>query len=502
MASTPPVGPDTAPSNPPAPNDVRAFDRPMVSSMAWTGAVKWSLAVFTWIATIIVARLLLPEDYGLIGMAGILIGLIAIFSEFGLGITIVTLRDLTRTQIAQLNGLAVVLGAVSVGLCALLAIPAGSFFRAPALPLVIVVLSASFLISSLRLVPAALLQRDLQFRTLALIEGAQGLIQSVTTIALAWSGFGYWALVFGPIVGQLVATTLVLSRRRAAMRIPRRRTLGPALTFTRHQITGTLAWYAYSNSDFLIAGRVLGQASLGVYSIAFTLARAIPEKVSTLVVRVTPAFFSAVQSEPAALRRYLLRLTEYLAMVTFPALAGLALVAGDVVQLIGPQWEAAVLPLRLLAIYAAFEGVLQLVSRVLTATRRSRFLMYDGLALAVIMPLGFLVGARWGVSGIAAVWLVLYPATRIPALRAMREMTGLGIGQYLAAYRPAVAGCVGMAVVVLGLQQLMPAWDLLPRLVAQALVGAAAYAAVIGAVFPDRVRGLRDLLRQFRGSAA
>jgi O-antigen/teichoic acid export membrane protein len=503
MASIPPVGPDTPPPDPPAPPaDLRALDRPMVSSMAWTGAVKWSLALFTWVATIIVARLLAPEDYGLIGMAGILIGLIAIFSEFGLGITIVTLRDLTRTQIAQLNGLAVVLGVISVGLCALLAMPAGSFFRAPALPLVIVVLSGSFLISSLRLVPAALLQRDLQFRTLALIEGAQGLIQSVTTIGLAWSGFGYWALVFGPIVGQLVATTLVLSRRRAAMRVPRRRSLGPALTFTRHQITGTLAWYAYSNSDFLIAGRILGQASLGVYSIAFTLARAIPEKVSTLVVRVTPAFFSAVQSDPAALRRYLLRLTEYLAMLTFPALAGLALVAGDVVQLIGPQWEAAVLPLRLLAIFAAFEGVLQLVSRVLTAVRRSRFLMYDGLALAVIMPLGFLVGSRWGVGGIAAVWLVLYPVTRIPALRVMRAMTGLGIGQYLAAYHPAVVGCIGMAATVLGFQQVMPDWDLLPRIAAQTLTGAAAYAAVIGAVFPDRIRELRDVLRQFRGPAA
>jgi teichuronic acid exporter len=470
----------------------------MVRSVAWTGAVKWTMALFTWVATIIVARLLTPDDYGLVGMAAILLGLLTILTEFGLGITVVTLRDLTHTQISQLNGLSVLLGFLAALLCLLLAVPAGAFFRAPELPLVIIVLSGSFLISSLRTIPASLMQRDLAFKALALTEGGYGLVQGGATITLAWLGLGYWALVLGPIIGQFIYTVAVLAQRRHAFAVPRRQQLGTALSFTRHQLTGSVAYYSYSNADSLIVGRLLGSAYLGVYTISFMLARAIPEKVSALVGRVTPAFFSAVQDDPAALRRYLLKLTEYLSLLMFPAMAGVAVIASDIVAVIGPQWSEAVTPLRVLAVFAAFEGVLQLVHRVLTARRRSRFLMYDGLALAVIMPLGFLVGSRWGVTGVALTWMAVYPLTRVPALRVVCRETGLRMAEYLRAYLPASAGCGVMILALVMVQPALAAWPLAARLGVQVLLGAAVYVVFIAALYPDRVRGLRQLAAHLR----
>src|SRR2546425_8629430 len=105
------------------------------------------------------------------------------------------------------------------------------------------------------------------------------------------------------------------------------------MTFSRHIIVGRLAWYVYSNADFLVAGRILGKVALGLYEVGWNLANVPIEKITSLVGQVTPAVFSAVQRDHAALRRYLLRVTEGLALITFPASLGLALVAPDFVLL-------------------------------------------------------------------------------------------------------------------------------------------------------------------------
>src|SRR3989442_12666108 len=95
---------------------VAALDRSLVRGVAWTGAANWAGQLVAWASTLIVARLLTPEDYGLVGMASIYLGLITLVSEFGLGSTVITLRDLSEEQVAQLNGLALLIGA---GSCAL-----------------------------------------------------------------------------------------------------------------------------------------------------------------------------------------------------------------------------------------------------------------------------------------------------------------------------------------------------------------------------------------------
>src|SRR5207249_9080683 len=108
-----------------------------------------------------------------------------------------------------------------------------------------------------------------------------------------------------------------------------------------------LCWYASANADFLMAGRILGKAALGLYNVGWTLASVPVDKVATLVGQVTPAFFSAVQTDRAAIRRYLLGITEGIALITFPISLGLALVARDfVLVVLGSKWQASIAPLQ------------------------------------------------------------------------------------------------------------------------------------------------------------
>src|SRR5687768_13503317 len=137
----------------------RELDRALVRSIAWNGAAKWTSQAFTWISTVAVAHLLAPSDYGLVGMATVFTSFVAMLSEFGLGTAIVTLRDLDRRQIAQLNGLSMLIGVAACLISLAAAKPLGRFF-APEVTLIVMVLSVTFVVGALRVVPNALLQRE------------------------------------------------------------------------------------------------------------------------------------------------------------------------------------------------------------------------------------------------------------------------------------------------------------------------------------------------------
>src|SRR5689334_14541320 len=149
---------------------------------------------------------------------------------------------------------------------------------------IVLVLSPTLLMASLQTVPAALLQRDMQFKLLAGIDGLQAFVSSSTTVVLALLGFGFWALIVGQIVGTMSFTAgLVIATRQRFAR-PILAQVREPLTFGWHVIATRFAWYVYSNADFAIVGRVLGKTALGAYSFGATLASIPVEKITSLVV--------------------------------------------------------------------------------------------------------------------------------------------------------------------------------------------------------------------------
>src|SRR5438093_4108383 len=391
--------------------DIRTLDRSLVQGIAWTSGAKWAGQLLGWASTLIVARLLTPADYGLVGMAAIYLGLITVLSEFGLGTAVLAVRELSVEQLNQLNGLAVLLGLASLLASCIVAIPLGRFFHAPQLPLVVVAMSTTFVITSFKTVPLALLQRDLRFKTLAFIDLSQALVLAISMVGFAVAGFRYWTLVCGGVLSALISTGAILRLRRAPLAWPRRTSLKPAITLSSNVLISRLCWYASSNADFLVAGRILGKAALGFYNVGWTLANVPVDKVTALVGQVTPAVLSTVQTDPAALRRYLLRITEGIALITFPLGLGLALVAQDfVLVVLGSKWSATIAPLRLLAAYAAFRSIIPLLPTVLHTIRDTRFEMWNMVAAAVVMPTSFyLCGQRWGTVGLAVAWVLVDP---------------------------------------------------------------------------------------------
>jgi O-antigen/teichoic acid export membrane protein len=492
----------TAAGPPPAPVlDTRDLDRSLVRGVAWTGAVKWLSQVFTWVGTILVARLLTPEDYGLVGMATVYLGFTALLTEFGLGSAIVALRELGDHEIAQLNSVAVLIGAAAMLVSCGVAWPLAAFFRAPELRVIVIVLSSGFLIDSLRTVPNALLTRELRFKALALLEGAKAIGTLAITIALAAAGAGYWALVAGGVAGSVFWTAAILSRRRHPFARPRFSVLRSSLAFSTQIIIERVSWYAYSNADFLIAGRLMGKAALGNYTTAWTLASLPGEKIMSLFWRVMPAVFSAVKTDLAALRRYVLLMSEGLALALFPATVGLALVAPEfIVALLGDQWTGAIVPLRLLCAYATMHMISTVLPHVLIVTNQVRFATKLALAAVLTLPPAFwLFGRTWGVAGIAAAWLVVYPFILFALFRRAFRTIALRPRAYFDALWPAISTTVIMTLAIVGGRALIPAtWPVGVRLSVMVALGAATYAGVALLAHGARLRALAAMLRAAR----
>jgi PST family polysaccharide transporter len=481
----------------------RALDKALVGGVAWTAGVKWISQVLTWGMTLIVARLLKPSDYGLIGMAAIYLTFVQLFSEFGLATAVITMRDLSDDQLSQLNSVSLLTGLAGFAVSGLLAIPIAKFFRAPHLRLVIVVMSTAFLISAFSVVPNALLRKEMRFKVLAVIEGLRGLTQAITTLILAYLSFGYWALVLGILSFSLALTVLTLTWKRQRFAWPRWSMIRRVLIYSRHIVVGQLSWAFYDNSDFIIAGRVLGDASLGNYSIAWTLAHAPLEKLTNLVNQVAPSIFAAVQTDRPALRRYLRNISGALSLVIFPAVLGMTLVANDFVRVaLGQKWIGVVLPLELLTLHALLRSNVILLTPLLNVVGEERFSMWNSILMLVVLLPSFYIGSHWGIGGIAGIWVFVYPLLTLPLFARLLRKIQMPVGEYLSAFWPALSGCILMSIAIEMFKRSRNAgWPLYLDLVLEILIGATVYVLALALMHRNRLNAFFGLIKNLRGQA-
>jgi len=477
--------------------DKDLLDNALVQGIAWTSGVMWVAQVLSWVSTVFTARLLEPSDYGVISIAIAYLGLLTLVNEFGLGTAVVTLRELDREHISQINTLAVIIGIGCFAVSYLMADPLSNFFGDARLRWVIFVMSASFLISAFKNVPASLLEKELRFKSLALIEGTQILVQSLCTLAFAYSGLAYWALALGWLVGAAWSTSWVLLKRRPGFARLRLSSLREVFSFSRNVSIGRISWYVYTNADFIVAGKFLGGAALGAYTFAWSLANIATNKVTARVGKVTPAFFSAVQHDNAALRRYLLIITEGLAMITTPVTFGLFLIADDFVLLVlGDHWRAVITPLRLLLIYASCRSITTFPPQILNVKGKSQFVMVNNLIGAVLLPIMFYAGSFWGTVGIASAWLIWFPLIALPVFQQVFRVIELSPLAYFNALRPAVTASVTMALSMLVVKYMMASDEpVQERMILSIIAGAGAYSAAVFLFYREKVKNYLEVLR-------
>jgi PST family polysaccharide transporter len=432
-------------------------------------------------------------------MAMVPIGLARLIEDLGLDAAIVQNKFLTSNQIAALGGLAVLVG---IGLMVLYTVFAGAiadFYDEPRVAGIIRTLSLVFVLDALQIVPRALLQKELRFGILAIVNGAQ-LISSALILALcAYLGLSYWALVLNHVLGNSLIVLLLFVFRRHPIGWPRHwQELAQSVRFGASMLIARIAWYGYSNADQAFLGRAAGADALGAYGFSMTFARVPVDEVSSLSGKVVPGIFSAVQNSARKLTRYLLMITEATSYVTVPATVGLALVATDFVPIaLGPQWYASILPLQILAVYACTVSITTLWSHILIWTGHANLNMFLNLfALAVLVP-AFYFGSKFGIEGVALALAICYPITLVPNFWFMKRIIKLPFRRFLICLAPAFVSAALMAATVTIIRDFVTQeWTVLSRFSLCVAVGAATYLMALFGLFGIRVARICRTIRR------
>jgi O-antigen/teichoic acid export membrane protein len=476
------------------PHNRQQGDRTLRSAFHWSALAKWGSQALSSVVMLVLARLLTPADFGLIGMAALITGLVTLITDGAFDGAILSHRYTGGDHLRQLNTLACIVGVIGTLSVALVRQPVAIFFGADHLRGLLALMALGVLINSFRTVPTALLLRDLQFRTLSVLELSQTGVQMSSSLLLAYLGWGYWSIALGSLLGAGFSTIVSLSIRPCGFSYPNIAALRFDLSISGQLLLTRLAWYVYSNADFFVAGRRLSSEDLGLYSMAWSIATLPVEKFSSIATRVTTGVFSTLASRPAELRRYLRLVTEGLSMVVFPLTIGLAVVSQPLtVALFDPRWRPLARPLALLALYGTLRSVVVLWPPILLFRGGARFTMWHSVAAALVCPACFLYGSSWGITGIALSWVLIYPPLAgIMFVRTMRAID-MSFVEFCAALAPASAASAVMCAVLLLMMTYVP-WQQSTLVAVGGLIacGGIVYAAVLWLYSGKR---LREILR-------
>ncbi|HEX7556379.1 MAG TPA: lipopolysaccharide biosynthesis protein, partial [Leptolinea sp.] len=324
----------------------------------------WNYLSFTagkllnFITTMILARLLLPEQFGLVGYCTIAIQYIDIINTAGINNALIARKD----KIEEASNAAIVInicmGVISFGIAWMIAPLIADFFNAPEVTNLFRVLSVVLVIDGFGLVPDTLIQRSLRFQTMVIPNVSRTFAKGATSIVLALLGWGPWSLIWGQIAGEIVAVILcwILVNWHPTWKFDWQVTK-ELMQYGSHIIIIGFAGAIHSNVDYIIVGRVLGSAALGYYTMAYRLPELAIGSFNSVVSGVLFPLLSRTQSDIEALRKFYFRYVRYLSLITFAIGTGLMLVAKLFVEdFLSNKWEPTIFPMSLIAIALAISS--------------------------------------------------------------------------------------------------------------------------------------------------
>jgi PST family polysaccharide transporter len=451
----------------------------------------------------VLARLLTPKDFGLVGMVTAFTGVLTLFRDFGLSSAAIQRPTVTQEQLSTLFWINLLVGAVLAVLSVALAPFIAVFYHEPRLIGITDVLALGFLFNAAGVQHSALLQREMRFTALAVINTIGLIIGTAIAIGGARAGSGYWALVIMTVTMPLVSTVGFWLATAWIPGAPRRRSgirsmvhFGGAIT-----LNGLVAYIA-TNCDKILLGRFWGVDALGMYGRAYQLVNIPTDNLNQAAGEVAFSALSRLQDDPQRLRNYFLKGYSLVLALTVPITFACALFASDItLVLLGPKWIAGAPILRLLAptilVFAIANPLFWLLSS-LGLVKRSLKMSF---VIAPVMVGSYLIGLPYGPQGVAFAYSAGMMLWILPLIAwAVRGTTVSVRDILLTVFRP-LASSIVAAVVAFGVHSLCG--QLLPPFARLAFESVALFVTfALMLLFATGQKTLYlDLLRGLKGSS-
>jgi O-antigen/teichoic acid export membrane protein len=458
----------------------------------------------------IMARLLDPTDFGLVGMVTAFTGVLNLFRDFGLSTATVQRENVTNEELSTLFWINVLVGVV-LAACALIFSPfVVRIYHEPRLLGVTMVMSLGFLFNALGVQHSALLQRHLRFTALAIINVVSLVVSTIVAVVMAKMGFGYWALVAQTVtlpltitIGVWIAAAWAPGMPRYGEQIRSMMKFGGTLT-----LNGLVVYIGY-NMDKVLLGRYWGAEDLGLYGRAYQLINIPTDNLNQSVGEVAFSALSRVQNDRPRLRNYFLKGYSLVLAMTIPITIMSAFFATDLIHvLLGPKWDSAIPIFRLLAPTILIFAMINPLAWLMFALGMVGRSLKVALVLAPVVMFGYLVGLKYwdkigmhnGPEGVALGYSAIMALWAIPHIAWCVRDTGVSLRDILVTVsKPLFSGLAG-AVVALAIHHVcVPLMSAFPRVVIAGVVLLATYLGMLFYVMGQKALYM-DVMKGFRKS--
>jgi O-antigen/teichoic acid export membrane protein len=458
-----------------------SVERQAFVGASWLALFRFTSQIFSWTATILVARMLEPADYGLMEMAVIIPGYAMKLSELGLGPAIIQKSQTTQKELSSVFWFSVLIALALSSVCYSIAPLTAWIFNEPRLLVLTQVVSVLFLLQSLQVVPSNLLKKKLDFKKVGQIEISAVIISSATMLVTAKLGGGVWTLIGGFIA--LASSQLIFTFASVKWLPSFHYHFREVKSYLRFGILvslqGTL-FYVYDKSDKFFAGRAWQPTTLGQYSLALQLAQLPSEKITVLINHVAFPTFSLLASDHDRFRNVYLKTVNICATLVFPLFVGGYMVGRDLVQvLLSDKWAPIGRIFEFLCLAQIMVSLNAINSFVHNAQGRASWSSINTAVCAILVPLSFFLAVPYGLEAALIPWFTTYVVLAVAWIAITIKKIGITPGDYLKGLSIPFAATVTMAIAIEFVSILGSSYfntmGRLPGLAIKCAIGASAY---------------------------
>jgi PST family polysaccharide transporter len=468
------------------------------SNTRWVLLSQGARVVSQLVSMTVLARLLSPDAYGLMALAAIVTNMAYLFRDMGTAAALIQSKDVSPTMASTVYWTNLALGLL-IGLAIICAAPlTAHIFHEPQLATVLCMLAIVFPLTGASVVHQALLERESKFSVVAGAEVVASLAGLGAALLLAWRGAGVFSLVAQMIVATLVTSAIIVLRSTfRPMRHWNRAEFKSIARFSGNLSMFNVVLYISRNADSMVVGRILGAVVLGAYSMAYRLMLFPLQNMTYVVARVLFPVMSRSQGSVTEVANLYLRSLGFIAFLTAPLMAGLfALREPFVHVMLGNRWQASVALLGWLAPVGFIQSLVSSTGTVLMARGSTGLMLRLGLVGAVLQVGAVVVGAQWGIEGVAAAYLAASLVNALPALYFSTRLINIPFGTLMACIAPSIGAALLMVGVLrlsgpLVAQATPHEWLLL---LVQVLIGIIVYGAASLVLLRPQLLSLRSLL--------
>lgn len=446
------------------------------SQMYWSTLLKIPTQAVAFILSIVVTRILMPGDYGIMGVAMMLIGFANLFTDFGFSSAIVQKQVRNKDTLQSIFTFNF---AVSVVLAVVFSFSArliAAFFKSPECENVVIVMSSYFVITSFSAVPRAILRRDLNFKALSLIDTASAVATSLITLALALAHYRYWALALGQLVPSIVSTIYVCALVRWTPVIAyRHSSMKHIIDFGFWNVLKTQLEFALGQIDKLLLGRYTGLVALGYYDKAISIATVPSGSFIASFNAVLFSSFSQRKDDRGDVQELFKKGLMTISVLSFPVYIGLFVVARYfVVGLFGTKWSPMTVPFQIIALSFFVKSLGGLLVSIDVALGRYKAYTVRYFLAGCFFVISCLLLVGYGTTGIAMAFFLFSLLSFVLGLQLAIRTIGMSWMDALGACWPATKATLCMLVFTELLSFGLPAPTLL-HLLGLSIAGAIVY---------------------------